>query len=102
MEKLLLEKGHSKGAVIRGAEINEIYGYQIFAGTRRPSRDKLLCLGLSMELTEEEIQALLKAAGMAPLYPKSKRDSIILFGFLQKQSVPQVNDVLFTHGESTL
>ncbi len=102
LEQLLKAKQLSKSQVIHKAELNEIYGYQIFAGKRRPSRDKLLCLGLSMALTEQEIQNLLKAAQMAPLYPRNRRDSIVLFGFIHKQSVMEVNSTLFEMGENTL
>ncbi|MBQ6818588.1 MAG: XRE family transcriptional regulator [Clostridia bacterium] len=102
LEQWCDRKGVTKASVIHGAELNEIYGYQIFAGTRVPSRDKLICLGLSLQLNEDELQSLLKAAGMAPLYPKRKRDSIVLFGVMHGQSVWQINQALFDAGEETL
>ncbi len=102
LERLCDQKSMSKAKVFQGAELNEIYGYQIFAGKRRPSRDKLLCIGLSLGLDETEMQGLLKSAGMAALYPKSKRDSIVLFGVIHKQSVLQVNQALFANDLDTL
>lgn len=93
--KLAAEKELSKPEIFRLAEINEIYGYQIFAGKRIPSRDKLICLGFGMKLSSNEMQDLLKLAGMAPLYPKNVRDSIILFGFLHQQTLMAVNEALF-------
>ena len=99
---LLEEKGLPKGAVIKQAEMNEIYGYQIFSGKRVPSRDKLLCLALGMHLTLEETQQLLKASSMAPLYPKNKRDSFIIFGIQHGQSVLEINNALYEANENTL
>jgi hypothetical protein len=82
--------------------MNEIYAYQIFSGKRKPSRDKLLCLCRGMELNSVETNQLLKSAGFAPLYPKNKRDSIIMFGFEKGQSVVDINEVLYDNGEKTL
>ena len=55
----------------------------------------MICLGFGMKLSSNEMQDLLKLAGMAPLYPKNVRDSIILFGFLHQQTLMAVNEALF-------
>ena len=102
INRLCAKKGLVKANVIRRAEINEIYAYQIFSGKRVPSRDKLLCLCLGMELDTIETNQLLKYAGFAPLYPKNKRDSIILFGFEKRQSIIAINETLYDNDESTL
>ena len=102
LNRIIDEKGRTKADVLRSAEINEIYGYQILSGKRMPSRDKLLCLGLSLQCSEEEMQFLLKLAQIAPLYPKRTRDSIILFGLLHQQTVPEVNEELLAHHEDLI
>jgi transcriptional regulator with XRE-family HTH domain len=102
INRLCSEKGITKSQVIKRAEMNEIYAYQIFSGKRMPSRDKLLCLCLGMELDSAETERLLKSAGFAQLYPKSKRDSVILFGIEKKQSVVEINELLYEIGEKTL
>lgn len=38
----------------------------------------------------------------APLYPKSKRDSIILKGVANGKGVCDINNELYEHGEETL
>ena len=88
--------------MIRNAELNEIYGFQIFAGKRTPSRDKLICLCIAMGLTLDETQATLKIAGLAPLYPKNKKDSVILFGIQHGKSIGTINEMLFELSEQTL
>lgn len=91
LDELLEEKGLTKAEVIRASQLNEIYAYQIFAGSRMPSRDKLICLCFGMKLIVEETQQLLKAAGFAPLYPKNKRDSIIIYALNNGHEVMKVN-----------
>ena len=102
LEVVLAETGLTKSEVLRRAEINDIYGYQLFAGSRRPSRDKLIALCIGMSLTLERTQRLLKAVGFAPLYAKNKRDSILIFGIENGQSVMQINTALYDHAEPTL
>ena len=102
LNKKLKEHGKEKSAVIKAAEINEIYAYQIFSGKRIPSRDKLLCLLFGLELSVSEVQEFLKMTGRAPLYPKNVRDTIILSGLQNSLTVVQVNELLYDHGEKTL
>lgn len=100
--ELVDKKGLSKSAVLKKAEINDIYGYQIFSGKRRPSRDKLIELCIGMELSLDEVQSLLKGSGFPALYPKFKRDSIIINCICEKKSVVETNDLLFDYGENLL
>ncbi len=102
LNQLLKEKNCSKIEAIKGAELNEIYGYQIFSGKRIPSRDKLICIAIGIELSLEETQTLLKSAGFAPLYPKHERDSILIFGIQGKNTVPQINMMLYERNQETI
>lgn len=99
---ILEEKGLSRIAVINESGLNEIYAYQIFAGKRLPSRDKLLCLCFAMELTAEEAQRLLRDCGYVPLYVKKRRDSIILFALLKGMPLHKLNELLYEEGEALL
>lgn len=102
LNDLLKEKQLIKSKVIRNAEMNEIYGFQVFSGSRNPSRDTLLSICIGMGLNAEETQATLKIAGFAPLYPKNKRDSMILFGVEHQQGVCDINNTLYEQEEKTL
>lgn len=95
LEQLLSEKSISKSDCIRRSGLDRTYCYQIFSGIKRPSRDKLLALCLSMGLTAEELQTLFKQTGYALLYPKRERDSVILFAFYQHLSLTGLNELLF-------
>ncbi len=99
----LYEKcGLSKAELARRAEMSEVYLHQVFSGRRRPSRDRLLCLCVSMEVSLEDTQRLLKQVGYAPIYLKLKRDAIIGHGILHRTPLTEVNDKLFSENEKTL
>jgi hypothetical protein len=99
---LVVEKGTTKALVIKRAEVNGIYGYQLFSGERNPSRNTLLCLCVGLALNVEESQQLLKIAGYAPLYAKHVRDSIILHGIRKSSSVSEINECLYNYNIPTL
>ena len=65
--------------VILQAQIDRTYGHQLFSGIRKPSRDKVIQLAIGIGLNVEETQRLLQAAGKSPLYPRLKRDAVLLF-----------------------
>ena len=102
LTNILEKKGFVKSAVIKKSELSEVMGYQIFSGVRNPSRDSLISICVAMELDIEEIQEILKVASFAELYPKSKRDSIIINGIGNKKSVAQINEALYDNEENTL
>ena len=85
LEELLEKKQLTKAKVIERGNLDRVYAYRIFAGTRSPSRDKLLQICLGMQATVEEAQQL---------YPRDRRDSILLFALHQQISVIEVNSLL--------
>ena len=98
LNDLCKKKNIKKSSVIAQAQINEIYGYQIFAGKRRPAREKLLCLLIAMHADLEEAQTLLKHTGYAQLYAKDPSDSAVIYGLCKGLSVPEVNEILYDYG----
>jgi hypothetical protein len=91
---LCRDKGRTAGQVIRLADLARTYGHQIFNGTRKPSRDKLIqiCFGLGLDV--EEAQALLKMAEKSPLYPKLLRDAAIMRCLHEGKTVLQIQELL--------
>lgn len=102
LKELLKASGKKKADVIRRSELSDVYGYQIFAGTRLPERKKLLSLLVAMELNLDQVQMLLKTAGYAPLYVKIPFDSIVMYGICKKMDVLDINDLLFRNECETL
>ena len=56
LQQLLDEKGLERSKVVREAGLNDTFGYQIFKGTRKASRDKVLQLAFAMQLGLREQQ----------------------------------------------
>lgn len=99
---IIESKNLSKSDIIKKSDINEIYGYQIFSGKRTPSRNKLLCICIGADFTLEETNETLKVAGFSPLFPKIKRDSIIIFGIQNHHQIWEINESLYNHQLQTL
>lgn len=102
LERLLSQKGCTKAQAIKRSGLHEIYAYQIFAGKKSPSRDKVIALCLGMRLDVEEAQHLLQIAGAAALYPRISRDSIILFALKKGLSAMECDEMLYELQERTL
>jgi hypothetical protein len=96
------EKCLVKSQVFKKAEVDEIYGYQIFSGRKNPSRNTLIAICIGARFTLNEIQAALKIAGYATLYAKNKRDSLIIYGINHSKSVLEINEMLFNEVQDTL
>ena len=65
--------------VIGRADIEKSYGHQLFSGKRNPSRDTVLKLAFGFEMGYEETQELLKIARKSLLYPRVKRDMVLVY-----------------------
>ena len=91
-----------KNALARKAVMSEVYLHQVLSGRRNPSRDRLLCLCLVLGTELEETQTLLQSAGYARLYPKVRRDAVIIHGLIHRTDLNEVNDKLFAENEKTL
>lgn len=96
LQGLLDEKGVTRAAVIRKAKMATPYVYQLFDGRRtNPSRETMLQLLFGFGLNIEEAQRLLRVARVGALYPKDKRDSVILFALEHGRSLDETNDMLY-------
>lgn len=102
INRIIADKGLTRADVAKASGLNVIYAYQVIGGSRNPTRDKLLCLCLAMGLAIDEVQELLKHCGYAALYPRRKRDAVILFAWEKGKGILDINDALFQHGEKTL
>ena len=93
--ELVKKKKMTKIEVIRISQLNQIYGYQIFAGARLPSKDMIIAIALAMKLDVDTVQRLLTLAGEAQLYPKNTRDCILIDAINKGYDVAKLNKVLF-------
>ena len=82
----------------RLTSIDKDYIYQITNGRRRPDRERAIALCLAIGMSEEECSRCLERSNLAILYPKSKRDSVIIYAFNNKLTVDELNRKLVDLG----
>lgn len=94
LHRLLEDRQLDVRAVIQRCNLDRSYGYQLFNGTRRPTRDTLLTLAVHLALTEEETQRLLKLAGRPVLYARNRRDAALLYCISHRLTPAQCEELL--------
>ena len=102
LDTLLRERGMTVGDVIVACNLDRSYGYQLFNGTRRPTRDFLLRLALWLHLSEGEAQRLLKLSGREPLYARNRRDATLLYALTHGLTAEDVGELLDSMDEDAL
>lgn len=86
--------GKKPAHIIKLANLEPSYGYQVFKGTRKPSRDTVLQLAFGFEANLNQAQLLLRYANMSPLYPRVKRDAAIIYCLQHKKSLWDAENLL--------
>jgi hypothetical protein len=102
LDELLTQKELKKNEVIRQSGINETFGYDIFAGRTHPSRNYVLQLTFALNCTFDETQRVLKLADVGELYPKIRRDAIVIFCIEHGQNLFDTDSTLYKFGEQTI
>ncbi|MBQ5319273.1 MAG: helix-turn-helix transcriptional regulator [Oscillospiraceae bacterium] len=102
LEQLLETTGCTKSYIIKQTNLNRAYVYQIFEGKKNPSRDKLIAIAFGMKLAFDEIQDLLKYAGMRQLYARDTRDAVIIFSVQHGYSFEKMNAFLYEQHLKTI
>lgn len=99
----LIEKSNrSKSDIINKSDINYSYFYDVICGNKIPSRDKVIRLCLAMKSGIDNCQAALRLSGKSQLYPRIRRDSIILYALKNEWSVFKCSTVLAEYSEDEL
>ena len=94
LEHLLNSNNMRKSDVIHLTNLDRTYAYQIFNGSKKPNRDKLLQLAFGLRLSADETQTLLKVAREPLLYPRVERDVFILAALYNKNTLLECNQIL--------
>ena len=102
LRELLRERGLTAGEAIRRCNLDRSYGYQLFNGTRRPTRDMLLILAFQLQLEESQAQRILKIAGRPPLYARNRRAAALLYGLANRLALAQTEELLAELEEDSL
>lgn len=100
--RLLEEKHVEIKDILYKVPISNSYLYQVTSKRRRMGRDVAIMIALVLQLTLEETQNLLKYSNNGILYPKIKRDAIIICCLECKMTLEEANDKLNEHSEKGL
>ena len=95
-------KHKTKSDVIKLANLNRTYGYEIFRGEKIPSRNKFIALSFGLELNFEETQTFLKRTGNRELYPRDRRDSLIIYCISKGMNLIDTNSFLYSMNEEVI
>ena len=82
--------------------LSRSFTYQILSGDRIPSRNILLRIAVSIGMSVDETQRMLKLADRGALYPKVKRDAAIIYALSNKYSLYETDELLVSLGQESL
>lgn len=92
----------AKSDIINKADLSYCYFYDIINGRKIPSKDKIIRIALAMKLDIDDCQEALRISGKSALYPRIRRDSVLIYAINKGYSVYEANDLLAEHGEELL
>lgn len=101
-DKAIKNSGNTKSDIINKADLSYCYFYDVINGRKIPSKDKIIRITLAMKLSLDDCQEALRISGKSALYPRIKRDSIIIYAINNAYSVYKTNELLAGYGEETL
>ena len=91
---LLAEREISVKDAIRALGLDRTYGYQLFNGTRRPTRNVLIRLAALLELDLAGTNRLLQIGGKQPLYPRVREDAAAIFAIEKRLPLDRLDALL--------
>lgn len=94
ISQLCINRGEVPERVIKRANIERSFGHQLFKGTKKPSRDTVLQFAFGFESDVDTAQELLRQAGMSTLYPRVKRDAVIIYCLHNGLTIVETQNVL--------
>lgn len=97
LNHILDAKHMSKAQVLSKTTIQRNYGYQIFDGSKVPNKDKVIQLSLGFGLDLRVTNNLLSLSNNGMLYPKVKRDALLIYCIENHKSVYETNECLMEY-----
>lgn len=94
--------GYSLSRFADECGIQHSHLYDFLNGKKQLSRDRLLVLFFNLNYSYSEICQLLRCFHQPQLYPRDKRDYLILLCIQNKLSVDEINQELERNGFATL
>lgn len=93
------ERGITRAELIWRLNIDKNYGYQLLNGTRTPTRNYLIQIGLLLKLDIEQLQRLLKTAGKKSLYVRDLFDAKVFYAIKHKMKFEQAVEFIWAESK---
>ena len=105
LNELIIEKKIRKTDIIKNTNISKSYLDDLLNYKKElsPSRNKILSLSISMGLTHEEINKLLRSANL-PLLDSRREgvDTIIIWALAHDKNSDEIRELLYSKGYSDI
>lgn len=98
LEACLTKQNTTKSEVIAKTNIQRNYAYQIFEGSRKAGREKVIQLAIALNLDLHDTNNLLALSNNGNLYPKVKEDAILIYAINHHYDIMKTNELLDAHG----
>lgn len=102
LDQVRASKDLKRSEIIRASGLNGTFVYDVFKGKSLLGRDNAIMLALGMGCTLTETQRLLRLDGVSELWPKVRRDAVIIWCVSHGLTRQQTDDELWSLGEKTL
>ncbi len=103
ISELLQEKKLTVAKVSRRGQMSDSYLYKLGQGVKEnPSRNKVIQICFGFALDANESNKLMSIAGVGRLYPRVRRDSIILFCLENHIDILECDKMLEDAGDKTI
>ena len=91
---LMEQRGLSAVDMIERTSINRSYFYAVLAGQKIPLKNMILRISLTLRCTLTETNRLLRLAGLSALYPRVRRDAVLIYAVENKATMQEANLLL--------
>ena len=100
--EMMDQKGISAKEMIRLTGMERSYFYHILSGARHPGRNMVLRIGFCLGASLPEMNRLLKLAGFSELYPKRRRDAVLIYAVTHSCTMEEADKLLLQAEEEPL
>ncbi|MBR2824646.1 MAG: helix-turn-helix transcriptional regulator [Clostridia bacterium] len=100
--EMMTEKNMKAREIIGKTGIDRSYFYHILSGKKIPGKNVVIRLALTMGCSLNETNRLLRLAGLSNLYPRLRRDAVLIYALEQRKSMQEANELLQEAGEEPL
>ena len=96
LDNLIKDKGKKRSDLEKKVPFSRSQLDSLLNGNKEPkNREHILSIGIALHLTTNEMDELLKVAGMKPLDAKrSKGDAVVCMGLSQREDIYYINKLL--------